>query len=389
MSASSFQDMLDDAKASGSMDVDTSFLDEFRRTGVVPSIQTDELEAGKQDFDADEPKFNNAANQTRTADGPPTEQMPDGSKVDLESFGGTGAARAGSVKGRGGGTVSSGPAASGGAAAPGPGQASAAPPRSDGIDEGLAIGPKDAAGAVQELDAALDAEDAEKLDRRAETEMSAHRKTDQQDAIQAATGTKGGGAGGTATALPESGFRIEGLKSQPMVRNLPRKLMEAMRAQLRVAAVRELGASAGAAEAFTGRLSQGALVMAFLLAQLDVRISMDPATQVAAELFRSQDPLLGSVVSRMDSLEQLERDRAAQLEKLHRLVTGMQATSAVIEQAIAYSIADRTVNFLRGTHDIHDAPITHEDAIYVRDKAREETQKRRKLERDRDGRPIR
>jgi hypothetical protein len=389
MSGSSFQDMLDDAKASGSMDVDTSFLDEFRRTGVVPSIQTDELEAGKQNFDADEPKFNNAADQAQTADWPPAEPVPDGSKVDLESLGGTGATRTGSVKGRGGGTASSSPAASGSTAAPAPGQASAAPPRSDGIDEGLAIGPKDSAGAAQELDAALDAEDAEKLDRRAETEMSAHRKTDQQDAIQAATGTKGGGGGGAAAALPESGFRIEGLQSQPMVRNLPRQLVEAMRAQLRVAAVRELGASAGAAEAFTGRLSQGALVMAFLLAQLDVRISTDPATQVAAALFRSQDPLLGSMAGRMDSLEQLERDHTAQLEKLHKLVTDLQETGAVIEQAVAYSIADRTVNFLRGTHDIHDAPITHEDAIYVRDKAREETQKRRRFERDRDGRPIR
>lgn len=389
MNGSSFQDMLDDAKASGSMDVDTSFLDEFRRTGVVPSIQTDEVEAGGPDFDGGEPELNIAADQARTADWPPAEPVPDGPKVDLESFGGTGATRTGSVKGRGSGTASSSPAATGSTAAPPPGQASAAPPQSDGKDEGLAIGPKDGAGAAQELDAALDAEDADKRDRRAETEMSAHRKTDQQDAIQAATGTKGGGAGGTATALPESGFRVEGPQSQPLVRNLPRQVVEAMRTQLRTAAVRERGASDSAAEAFSQRLSQGALVTAFLLAQLDVRIDTDPATQAAAELFRSQDPLLGSVASRMDSLEQLERSSAAQLEKLDKAVTDLQRTNAAIEQAIAYSIADRTENFLRGSHDIHEAPITHKDAIYIRDKVREETQKRSQFERDQHGRPIR
>jgi hypothetical protein len=67
----------------------------------------------------------------------------------------------------------------------------------------------------------------------------------------------------------------------------------------------------------------------------------------------------------------------------------VQETSAVIEQSVAYSIADRTENFLRGSHNIHDAPITHKDAIYIRDKARDETQKHRNLERDQDGRPIR
>jgi hypothetical protein len=386
MSGSSFQDMLDDAKASGSMDVDTSFLDEFRRTGLVPSVQADEVEAGGPDFDADGPKFNNAADQTQTADWPPAEPSPDGPKVEPESFGGTGATRTGSVKRRGGGTASSSPAASGSTAAPAPGQASTAPPQSDGKDEGLTIDPKGGAGAAQELDAALDAEDADKRDRRAETEMSAHRKTDQQDAIQAA-GTKGGGS--VATTLPESGFRVEGLQSQPLVRNLPRQVVEAMRAQLRTAAVRERGATDSAAEAFSRRLSQGALVTAFLLAQLDVRIDTDPATQAAAELFRSQDPLLGSVASRMDSLEQLERSSAAQLEKLGKAVTDVQRTNAAIEQAIAYSIADRTENFLRGSHDIHEAPITHKDAIYIRDKVREETQKRSQFERDQDGRPIR
>jgi hypothetical protein len=64
-------------------------------------------------------------------------------------------------------------------------------------------------------------------------------------------------------------------------------------------------------------------------------------------------------------------------------------TGAVVEQALAYSIADRTENFLRGSHNLHDAPITHKEAIFLRDKNREETRKQLKLEREREGRPIR
>jgi hypothetical protein len=388
MSGSSFQDMLDDAKASSPTDVDTSFLDEFRRTGIAPSVQAGEPTAENRDFIADEPKLDEATDPASVAQGPPAEPERAGPVAGGESVGRADATRMASGNGRGGGASGS-PAAGGSTTAQAPGPASTASPFSDGAGEGLDVGAKDRPGAVQELDSTLDAEDAQKLDHRAELELSAHRKTDQQDAIQAATGPKRGSAGSTPAALPESGFRIEGPQSQPMVRNLPRQLVEAMRAQVRAAAVRERGVSDGAAEAFSRRLSQGALVTAFLLAQLDVRIGTDPATGAAAELFRSQDPLLGSVADRLERLEQLERSRAAQLDKLHQVVTAVQETGAVIEQAVAYSIADRTENFLRGSHDIRDAPITHKDAIYVRDKVREETQKRMTFERDRDGRPIR
>lgn len=56
---------------------------------------------------------------------------------------------------------------------------------------------------------------------------------------------------------------------------------------------------------------------------------------------------------------------------------------------MAYSIADRTSNFLRGSHNLRDAPLAHKDVLYVRDKAREATKKQQKLEREREGRPIR
>ncbi|WP_216363304.1 hypothetical protein, partial [Arthrobacter sp. Hiyo1] len=42
MPGTSFRDMLEDAKTSEPAEVDTSFLDEYRRTGVVPHRQAEE-----------------------------------------------------------------------------------------------------------------------------------------------------------------------------------------------------------------------------------------------------------------------------------------------------------------------------------------------------------
>ncbi|MFJ2778257.1 hypothetical protein [Kitasatospora sp. NPDC087315] len=213
--------------------------------------------------------------------------------------------------------------------------------------------------------------------------------TDHQDAAQSATSKGGSGSTAEAATLPQSGFRLIGVQSQPHIKALPESIMNALREQLRAAAVRELGVSDSAAREFSRRLSQGTLVTAFLLAQLDLHLDADPATERAVELFRSRDPLLGSVVARLANIEVAERERDGLLRKLRDELGEVRQTSAVVEQALAYSIADRTENFLRGSHNLHDAPITHKEAIYLRDMAREATRKQSKLEREREGRPIR
>ncbi|MFD7540188.1 MULTISPECIES: hypothetical protein [unclassified Streptomyces] len=216
--------------------------------------------------------------------------------------------------------------------------------------------------------------------------------TDHQDAVQSAA-SKGstGSTGSTAetATLPQSGFRLAGVPSQPHIKALPERIVNALREQLRGAAVRELGVSDGAARRFSQRLSQGTLVTAFLLAQLDLHLAADPATERAVELFRSRDPLLGSLVARLMRMEAAEHERDRLLRKLHDELGELRQTSAVVEQALAYSIADRTENFLRGSHNLHDAPITHKEAIHLRDMAREATRKQLHLERERAGRPIR
>lgn len=146
-----------------------------------------------------------------------------------------------------------------------------------------------------------------------------------------------------------------------------------------------MGVSDGDAREFSQHLGQGTLVTAFLLAQLDLRLDTEAATQ----LFHSRDPLLGSVAARLDSIEASERERDGLLHALRDELAQVRQTGGVIEQSMAYSITDRTENFLRGSHDIHDAPITHKDAVYIRDKAREATTELARIERERQGRPIR
>ncbi|WP_030895383.1 hypothetical protein [Streptomyces sp. NRRL F-5053] len=221
------------------------------------------------------------------------------------------------------------------------------------------------------------------------------RFTDHQDTVQSSTGgaehrrnnrNKGQG---TAAALPQSGFRISGVSSQPHIKALPENIISALREQLRATVVREVAVSDVAAREFTQRLSQGTLVTAFLLARLDLHLDTDPATARAAELFRSCDPLMGSVAARTERLEQLEHATGAEVRRLQAALVKVSETTAVIEQALAYSIADRTENFLRGSHDINDAPITHKDALFLRDRMRDATKKQARIERDREGRPHR
>ncbi|MDH2390101.1 hypothetical protein QCN29_15130 [Streptomyces sp. HNM0663] len=213
--------------------------------------------------------------------------------------------------------------------------------------------------------------------------------TDHQDAVQSPASKGGSGSRAETSTLPQSGFRLTGVQSQPHIKALPESIMNALREQLRAAAVRELGVNDSTAREFSRRLSQGTLVTAFLLAQLDLRLDADPATERAVELFRSRDPLLGSVVARLANIEGAERERDGLLRKLCDELGEVRQTTAVVEQALAYSIADRTENFLRGSHNLHDAPITHKEAIYLRDMAREATRKQSKLERERERRPIR
>ncbi|MEU7322544.1 hypothetical protein ABZ682_18575 [Streptomyces griseoviridis] len=372
------------------MDVDTSFLDAYRRGGseelkrVQAQAAQPEPEVATPEPEAQLDEAGDVDSQLEV-EGPQADPDVDAEedRLDLEPDYEPDAGdseRAGGSNQRGGGDVGG----QGGTAGTLPGGAPAGP----------TVDAVPAPGAQPDVEDAAAAEVTSHVvvatpDEPEHVTPSSLQLTDHQDAVQSAASKGGSGSTAETATLPQSGFRLTGVQSQPHIKALPESIMNALREQLRAAAVRELGVSDSTAREFSQRLSQGTLVTAFLLAQLDLHLDADPATERAVELFRSRDPLLGSVVARLANIEAAERERDGLLRKLRDELGEVCQTSAVVEQALAYSIADRTENFLRGSHNLHDAPITHKEAIYFRDKAREATRKQLNLERERDGRPIR
>ncbi|WP_371792884.1 hypothetical protein OG285_31580 [Streptomyces sp. NBC_01471] len=371
------------ASTDEAMEVDTSFLDAYRRGGSEelnrvqaqaappePEVAAPEQEAQLNEAGGVESQAEAKGLQAQhDAD---TEAKADSLDLEPDHEPGAGdAERAGRHHHRGGGAG---------------GQEGTA-----GILPGSAAGAVPAPGSQPDVEDAATAHDAVAApDEPEHLTPGSLQLTDHQDSVQSATSKGGSGSetDGTAT-LPQSGFRLVSVQSQPHIKALPESIMNALREQMRAAAVRELGVSDSAAREFSQRLSQGALVTAFLLAQLDLYLDADSATERAVKLFRSGDPLLGSVMARLMSIDAAERERDGLLRKLRDELGEVRQTSAVIEQALAYSIADRTENFLRGSHNLHDAPIVHKEAVCFRDMAREATKKQQKLDREREGRPIR
>lgn len=398
MSVQSFDEMLAEAKrGSGSGDIDTSHLDRFTTTGRIvhegaetlgdPEAEGLEPDAGEPqaelETDAEAEYDAEADMATEREDTGPEHDVAETAEVgeidepdiDDERASAQDSADIGGSQGQRGGSGAAGggdPAEAIATAVPVP---DSEPNQNSPTEQILVEEPTESKSAS----------------RRREKDISTARKSDQQDAVQAATTARrtSGSGGGSGDPLPRTGFALPEVKTSPVVRGIPSEIVTALRTRLKAAAIREKGVSDTVADAFSEQLSQSALVIAFLLAQLDVRMDADAATSVAVELFRSQDPLLGSVVERMDELEAREVEQADQVKTLVKLLSEVKTTGDVIEHALAYSIADRTENLARGSHTVDSIQLGHKSAVVVRDRAREETKKRIKLEKERDGRPIR
>lgn len=369
-----FDEILDAAQSTNAaMDVDTSFLDAYR-SGGTEGLQQAQEEAADAEADRGEQKVDDASRADDDKDiGDDVDPVEP--ETDLERQ----AERPRDDTSRidRGGSTSAGGAASTAPRGETPARNEDAPQDAD-LDEAVAEHHDPAVAPVTPEPGET-----------AETPGSLQ-LTDHQDDAQSA-GVKGGSSSGSqaSAGLPSTGFKLTGTDRQPHIKSLPEPIIAALREQLRSAIVRELGASDDQAREFSDRLSQKSLVMAFLLAQLDLRLDVDASTQRAAEMFRIHDPLLGSVVEHLDRMEQNRHSDRVLLQKLHDELDQVRSTSTVIEQAVAYSIADRTENFLRGSHNTEDAPLGHKTAIYIRDRAREAAKKQTTVEAEREGRPIR
>ncbi|GAA1457462.1 hypothetical protein NE857_21865 [Nocardiopsis exhalans] len=336
-------DALTPTGTSEAMDVDTSFLDAYRSGGVEGLAQY--------------------RRETQAAD--PLETSP-AVTDELDDFAG----RFGASSAQRGGASASAPSS------PGSEAGTATAPEPEAFQ---AVEPEhEATGPVSAHDKQID-EDARRV--------QALEHTDLQEAVQSAAVRGGDGSIGGG-GLPITAFRVADVVSQPTVRALPEAVMMSLRQQLRGAAVREAGASDDEAQVFAKRLSQASLVTAFLLAHLDLGIGVDAATARAAELFRSRDPLLGRVASRLDALITAETARGDQLAQVREDLREVRSTADVLEQVLAYSVADRTEHLARGTAGVGDLDLRHDSVIRLRDRAREATRKQHRVEADRSGRRL-
>lgn len=193
------------------------------------------------------------------------------------------------------------------------------------------------------------------------------------------------------TGLPRTGFRVKTGGRDLLVRNLPKQLLLELRERVRASLERERPElESSDVRGFAESVSQSALVMAFLMATLDIEISVDETTGFVCGLLRAQDPLLGAVVGRLDDLEEQGVEQSEYLALIDGRLRDMERREQALEQMGAFLIADQLENLLRfGEHTVGDFPIMHRSTLRVRDRVREEMVKQQRREREREGRPMR
>lgn len=202
----------------------------------------------------------------------------------------------------------------------------------------------------------------------------------------AGTGTSGKSAG----QLPQTGFFVQQAGGRPRVVNFPKEFLAALNHRLITAAQQEHDVSAEDAQEFVDQLSQDAKVIAFVAAMLELPVAADAATVCAWELFRSGDPSTGRISKRLDQLTEVLLQEKDAMQRAQQQLQGLQATSAVVEQLQAYSIAATYGKLWSNIGDyVHDAPLTHRDAVALRNRARDLVAEQRREERRSEGRPIR
>lgn len=187
-----------------------------------------------------------------------------------------------------------------------------------------------------------------------------------------------------AELLNRTAFALGGMEP-PIVRKMPHKLASQLRSELHRALVQHPAVTETQAKTFCEGLSQAAVVTAFLAAHLDIDLPTDPSTTLATTLFRSRSPLLAGVLERLTRLEQTTNETASNLTRVHQDVRELDQRSEIIEQGIAWAVAERAENLVRGANTVKDVDFNHPSAVAMRDKARAEIKDLRR----REARPIR
>lgn len=185
------------------------------------------------------------------------------------------------------------------------------------------------------------------------------------------------------------GLRIADMGNSPVrVKNLPDEVADPLAEQLAEAVVNSNSrVHAGIARAWAQRHSQTALVMAYMCAHLQLELDLDPSTAQVVSFFRTADPVLGAVLTRLDSLNEANSSLDKALRRHARLTSDrlgeLGRTGRVAEMGLSFLLADRAENLSVGLSAAAQLPFEAKessvlDARTVVRRASEDTHRREK-----------
>ena len=166
---------------------------------------------------------------------------------------------------------------------------------------------------------------------------------------------------------------------------LPAVLVQALRDQLTGTLVQVWAVPADQARAFAERRSQAGLVIAFIAAQLDLRVPVDEATAQTAAVYACSNPLLGQVVSQVHRLAAAQQNTTDAVARVRKVAVNTEAQVDNLERMTSWLLAERIgTGIARGKEhvvdvDLHDDRV-HEMRLRVRAQAADERDRERRRE---------
>lgn len=205
-------------------------------------------------------------------------------------------------------------------------------------------------------------------------------------------------------ALPSSPLRVrctpDSSGTVPRVSGMPEPVVSALRTRVETAAT-AAGYDPRAAHDFAAnRLSTSQLVVALLVAALDIPVApegpgdhqglgLDEATWCAVRLLGSQDPLMVSVLDRLQALEHLGRRQVASQRIADSRLGDLADSADVIEAVASWLVAERAEDLTKGVYQASAINIETDSAVSARRHFRDQVEARRVRQARSAGRPIR
>ena len=168
---------------------------------------------------------------------------------------------------------------------------------------------------------------------------------------------------------------------------LPAVLVQALRDQLIGTLVQVWAVPADQARAFAERRSQAGLAIAFIAAQLDLRVPVDEATAQTAAVYACSNPLLGQVVSQVHRLAAAQQNTSDAVARVRKVAVNTEAQVDNLERMTSWLLAERIgTGIARGKERVVDVDL-HDDRVHeMRLRVRAQAADERDLERRREGR---